>query len=94
MRRLRISGLKLAPALTAQLSDPCCEAILRAILAMAAELGLSVTAKGVESAADLPALAALNCHRAQGFGIAEPLDRAALADYLQRRRRAPRLTAI
>ncbi|MDF0600376.1 EAL domain-containing protein [Psychromarinibacter sp. C21-152] len=84
MRQLQLRGLKLAPALTEHLPDTCAEAILGAILAMGAELGLSVTAKGVETAEELARLHALGCDRAQGRAVSAPLDEAALTDYLRR----------
>ncbi len=73
IRQLKVSELKLGRILTSHLHDPCAEQILRAILAMAAELGTTVTAKGVESVTELGKLRTLNCDQVQGFGISEPL---------------------
>ncbi|MEM6695459.1 MAG: EAL domain-containing protein [Pseudomonadota bacterium] len=89
IRRLRISGLKLGRSLTDQATDPCTASILRAILAMAAELGLSVTAKGVGSADVLTALHRLGCANAQGQAIASPMDLETLGDYLSAHAQAP-----
>lgn len=48
-------------------------AITRGLIAMAHELGLTVTAEGVEDLATLQALTAFNCDKAQGFLIARPM---------------------
>ncbi|MDF0597267.1 putative bifunctional diguanylate cyclase/phosphodiesterase [Psychromarinibacter halotolerans] len=73
MRRLEVSGLNMAPAMTAYLSDASTEAILRAVQTIAEELRLSVTAKAVETDAALTRLRGLRCDRAQGFAISGPL---------------------
>ena len=48
-------------------------AITRALIGLAHELGLSVTAEGVEEEKTLRTLAAFGCDHAQGFFIARPL---------------------
>jgi EAL domain-containing protein (putative c-di-GMP-specific phosphodiesterase class I) len=48
-------------------------AITRGLIQIAHELGLGVTAEGVEDEATLEALAAFGCDRAQGFHIARPM---------------------
>lgn len=48
-------------------------AITRGLIGMAHEIGLSVTAEGVEDHATLCALQALGCDKAQGFLIARPM---------------------
>ena len=47
-------------------------AILRAIVAMARALGLTVVAEGVENIAQLQFLREIGCDRAQGFLLARP----------------------
>jgi diguanylate cyclase (GGDEF)-like protein/PAS domain S-box-containing protein len=49
-----------------------CE-IVRAIVALAQNLGIAVTAEGVETVEQITALLALNCDSAQGFFFAPPL---------------------
>lgn len=48
-------------------------AITRGLIAIAHELGLTVTAEGVEDGATLQALTAFGCDNAQGFYIARPM---------------------
>ena len=57
-------------------------AIVRATIAFARGLGLSVTAEGIETEAQLRQLIGLNCDRGQGFLFARPLDAEALAGIL------------
>jgi diguanylate cyclase (GGDEF)-like protein/PAS domain S-box-containing protein len=65
-------------------------AIIRATMAMAAALGLRVTAEGVESQMQLDLLRDLGCHCAQGFGIGVPVTAGDLERLVHRgeRRRA------
>jgi EAL domain-containing protein (putative c-di-GMP-specific phosphodiesterase class I) len=43
------------------------------VIGIAAALGCTVTAEGVETEAQLDALRALNCDRVQGFLLARPI---------------------
>jgi EAL domain-containing protein (putative c-di-GMP-specific phosphodiesterase class I) len=58
-------------------------AIVEAILGMAAALGKSVVAEGVETEGQLARLVALGCDYAQGFGLARPLPADALEALLR-----------
>lgn len=79
MRRLQVRGIKLCQTLTAERDDPGNAAILRATLAMARELGLSVTVKSVERTDRLEQLKAMGCDLAQGMAVSAPLPAAAFA---------------
>lgn len=52
------------------------EAIVRAIVSLGASLGVTITAEGVETAAEMSCLRAVGCHEAQGylFSAARPND--------------------
>jgi diguanylate cyclase (GGDEF)-like protein len=58
--------------------------IVAAIVAMAGELGLRVTAEGVETEAQYRFLSAAGCHFGQGFGYARPQPAADFLRLLQR----------
>jgi diguanylate cyclase (GGDEF)-like protein/PAS domain S-box-containing protein len=54
-------------------TEPRDAAIVRAAVTLAHELGLSVTAEGVESGEALPCIADLGCDTAQGYHIGRPM---------------------
>jgi EAL domain-containing protein (putative c-di-GMP-specific phosphodiesterase class I) len=54
-------------------SDPNDSALVAAIIAMAAALGLEVIAEGVETQDQLENLRRLHCPQAQGFYLARPV---------------------
>jgi EAL domain-containing protein (putative c-di-GMP-specific phosphodiesterase class I) len=74
LRGLPFTELKIDRCFVADLlvsSDS--RAITRGLIAMAHEIGLSVTAEGVEDQGTLAALQAFGCDKAQGFLIARPM---------------------
>ncbi len=73
LARLPISAIKVDCSLTAQLPLARAEKVLRAIIALARDLELGVTAEGVETATQFSLLRNMNCAEAQGFGVAEPM---------------------
>ncbi len=56
--------------------------IVRAVVGLAHQLGMSVVAEGVETDQQLTALRALDCEYAQGYLLARPLDAAAAGQLL------------
>ena len=58
--------------------------IVKAIVALAHNLGMEVIAEGVETQAHLDRLKVLGCEYAQGFFIAGPLDAGAATALLER----------
>jgi len=59
-------------------------AILRAIVALARNLGIEVIAEGVETEAQLDQLRHLECEHAQGFYFSHPLDAEAARGLISR----------
>ncbi len=57
-------------------------ALLGAIVHMAAELGLTTVAEGVETPADIAVLKNLNCRVAQGYYYSRPLTADAFLDWM------------
>jgi diguanylate cyclase (GGDEF)-like protein len=57
--------------------------IVRAIIALARNLGMEVVAEGVETAEQLTTLRALQCHYGQGYWFAKPLEAQAATALLQ-----------
>jgi EAL domain-containing protein (putative c-di-GMP-specific phosphodiesterase class I) len=76
LNQLPISGLKLDPSFTggSQRTE-----ILRAVVALADSLSLTVTAEGVETPEQFARLRGLGCAFAQGYLFARPLDAEAAA---------------
>ena len=74
LRRLPIDGIKIDRQFIAKLPhDEDDTAITQAIIAMAQQLKLKISAEGVETAAQLKHLQSLGCHAAQGDWLSKPL---------------------
>jgi diguanylate cyclase (GGDEF)-like protein/PAS domain S-box-containing protein len=85
LKHFPINGLKIDRAFVADIPQDAQDvAMLRAIIALGQELGLSVVAEGVETQAQLDCLLELNCHNLQGYWISHPLPAAAMTEFLQR----------
>ncbi len=79
LTRMPISHIKIDRTFVHNLLDGAeSVAIVRAVLAMAGSLGLSVTAEGVETAAQAQALIAMGCDSLQGFYFSRPVAVAAI----------------
>ena len=73
LRDLVPDTLKLDRSFVSSLgTDDASTAIVQAVLAMAGHLGVTVTAEGVETAAQLQLLRGLGCPRAQGYLLGRP----------------------
>ena len=59
-------------------SDPADGPIVQAVIALAHGLEIDVVAEGIETAAQLESLRALDCDRGQGYWFARPLPDVAL----------------
>ena len=74
LKRFPVDGVKIDRTFVDGLGiDPHDTALVAAIVAMAAALGLEVTAEGVETHLQMTALQRLDCRLAQGFYLARPL---------------------
>ncbi len=73
LTQLPLSGIKLDRSLIAPLPDQNADSVVRAILALAAELGLHVIAEGVEEDAQAQHLNSRGCAFGQGYGYAKPM---------------------
>ncbi len=75
LRKLPLDVLKLDGSLAANVVDsPQDRAIMRAVCAIAQELGMQVLAERIETAAQATALAELGCHLGQGYHLGRPVE--------------------
>jgi diguanylate cyclase (GGDEF)-like protein len=73
LKRLPLTGLKIDRAFVAGLpEDPIDGAVVAAVVALAQRLGVTVTAEGLESEAQMRAVLDLGCMRAQGYHLSRP----------------------
>ena len=95
LQRLPVDGLKIDRGFVADLDvTPSATAIVKAIVMLARELGLSLTAEGVETAAQLERLRSLGCDGAQGFYFARAIPAEAVSEMLELRPSAERSVAL
>ena len=73
LRGVPVDVLKVDRSFVARLpGDPRSEAIVRSVVALARELGMSVTAEGVEDEGQRSAVARLGCDAVQGYLLGRP----------------------
>ena len=74
LHKLRFDNVKLDQGFVRQmLSQPRCLSIVQAIVSMVHALQADLIAEGVESEAEMAALAAMGCRYAQGYLIGKPM---------------------
>ena len=84
LQRFCYDVLKIDRSFVAQMSQRDeSNAIVRALVALARSLGMTVVAEGVESQAQLDELRMLQCEQAQGFLFAKPMPSKAIANLLE-----------
>jgi diguanylate cyclase (GGDEF)-like protein len=73
LKRLPLTGIKIDQAFVSGLpEDPIDGAVVAAVVALAERLDVTVTAEGVETEAQLRAVADLGCRFAQGYYLSRP----------------------
>jgi EAL domain-containing protein (putative c-di-GMP-specific phosphodiesterase class I) len=72
LRRLPVDEIKIDRSFVIGLADGEDDTLVKAMIELAHNLGMSVVAEGVESESVLQQLAALNCDAAQGYYIFKP----------------------
>lgn len=83
LHKFPLTGLKIDRAFIRNVNERRdYTAVISAIVILAHNLGLSVTAEGVETQEQLQMLQALNCDSAQGYYFARPLDAAAATAFI------------
>lgn len=86
LRKFRVDGVKLDRVfVTGVDSDPEQEMILRTLIDLCRNLGIGCLAEGVETEAERSKLLALGCSRIQGYGIAMPMARDEVVDWVRSR---------
>jgi EAL domain-containing protein (putative c-di-GMP-specific phosphodiesterase class I) len=94
LKRLPVDELKIDKSFVIGRGDPKDEAILRATIDLAHQLGLSVVAEGVEDDQALERVAAMGCEHAQGYGIAKPMPHEQLLPWLAQHKSAGRGSVV
>ena len=86
LRELPIDEIKIDRSFAARIeTDARDMAIMRSTIELGHNLGCSVVAEGLETAAALDCVASLGCDTGQGFHIARPLDAGSLTEWLTER---------
>ncbi|MEX3014146.1 putative bifunctional diguanylate cyclase/phosphodiesterase [Gymnodinialimonas hymeniacidonis] len=82
--QLNVSGVKLDRSLIANVtSERSARIITTSILRLCHTLGVGTLAEGIETREQAEFLLKHGCYRLQGFGIARPMSRAALIDFVE-----------
>jgi EAL domain-containing protein (putative c-di-GMP-specific phosphodiesterase class I) len=85
LKRFKVYKLKIDQSFVRDImDDPEDQAIVNAIISMAAKLGLQTIAEGVETAGQLAFLRDSGCHEVQGYYFSKPLPATAFEAFLRR----------
>jgi EAL domain-containing protein (putative c-di-GMP-specific phosphodiesterase class I) len=82
LRRLPVDEIKIDRSFLADLSDRGDDTLVRSMIDLAHNLGLTAVAEGVESESMFRQLAALTCDAVQGFLISRPAPAADIVDWM------------
>ena len=83
LTQLPVSGIKLDRSLVAPLPEHAADTVVRAILALAQELGLTVVAEGIEKGPQARYLGQSGCRIGQGYGFGKPMRADDFANWLR-----------
>ena len=85
LREIPVDAIKIDRGFVVHIADDDRDRrIVAGIVALAGQLGVSVTAEGVENPEQAAALRAIHCDTAQGFLFSRPMPAHEVADYLSR----------
>jgi diguanylate cyclase (GGDEF)-like protein/PAS domain S-box-containing protein len=91
LRTYPFDGIKIDKRFIASMSNSSNDrAVVQAIINLGKAMGLTVTAEGVETLAQLGSLGTDQCHEVQGYFLSRPIDKQAFADLLESDRSLPR----
>jgi diguanylate cyclase len=85
LRRLPVDEIKIDRSFIIALADGEDDILVRCMIELAHNLGMTVVAEGVETEAVMQQLVALNCDAAQGYFFAKPGSWRDIADWIRRR---------
>jgi diguanylate cyclase (GGDEF)-like protein len=95
LRRLPLDRIKIDRSfIGGLLTDHDCASIVRFVIGLARDLGMSVTAEGVETKEQLSCLRTMQCDEAQGYLIGAPKSPAEIAVLFDGRRAMPTAAAM
>ena len=83
LTQLPLAGIKLDRSLISPLPDQAADSVVRAILALATELGLHVIAEGVEESLQATHLCERGCGFGQGYGFGRPMPASEFTSWLE-----------
>ena len=86
LRRLPVDEIKIDPSFILGLAEGEDDTLVRTMIELAHNLGMTVVAEGVESEGVLRQLGELNCDAAQGYCIAQPGRAPAIVEWISSRR--------
>jgi diguanylate cyclase (GGDEF)-like protein len=92
LRRLPVDEIKIDRSFLTDLSDGGDDTLVRSMIDLAHNLGMTAVAEGVESEAMFQQLAGLNCDAAQGFFISRPAPAADIVKWIARNHEGPKET--
>ena len=89
LAQLPLTGIKLDRSLVTQIPEPAASSVVRAVVALAHELGVSVVAEGIEHSQQATHLHKSGCQVGQGFGYGKPMPADTFKDWLKRHATLP-----